>query len=356
MNLASKLFLIALLPMAAAVTSCQDDNEWKPTWALPIIKEQTIRIGEFIGHDHVAKVNEKVKEEWKNYVEEQSEEEGGDLAAVDSVAYRVLTDSSSTYVAFDSSGAPKLSESTEAQIRENLNEDSAAVEEKINQINKFLAAYYAAQHDELGTPPAQASNLKAKARPRAEPAAGSESASGEGGSAISTLLDAIIDQNNVFVTAANLLSTLGDDYIDSINNRIDDILEQANMVDSVELDLEEYVGEGVSITALELYLNITDSLPFDVNLNINFVGAKGDSISNIVNRSNFETTISKVLKEDKDRAELDNIIQNAKKVKFSVACRRTDPITGEILRSLSDKGITFSLRVKVQAPMNNFNF
>ena len=359
MNLASKFFLITLLPVAAAVTSCRDDNEWKPTWALPIIKEQTIRISEFIGPNQVAEVNKKVKEEWDSYVQRQlggvGGGGGGDSATVDSVAYRVLTDSSSTYVAFNSSGTPQLSDSTVALIKENLKDDDE-VDDKIQQINDFLAAYYEA-HPELASP-TQPSTLKAKAkaRPRAAPAAGSASTYSGGGSAVSNLLDAIIDQNDVFVTAANLLSTIGTGYLDSINSQIDNMLEQANMVDSVELDLAEYVGEGVSITALELYLNITNSLPFDVALNVNFVGAKGDSISNIVNSSNFETTISKVLKEDKDRAELNNIIQNAKKVKFSVACRRTDPITGEILRSLSDKGITFSLRVKVQAPMNNFNF
>ena len=354
MNLASKFFLITLLPVAAAVTSCRDDNEWKPTWALPIIKEQTIRISEFIGPNQVADVKEKVKEGWNSYVQEQLGT-AGDSATVDSVAYRVLTDSSSTYVAFDSSGTPQLSDSTVALIRENLG-DNPETKDKIQQINNFLAAYYEA-HPELASP-TQPSTLKAKAKagPRAAPAAGSASISSGGSSAVSNLLDAIIDQNDVFVTAANLLSTMDTSYLDSINSQIDNMLEKANMVDSVELDLAEYVGEDVSITALDLYLNITNSLPFDVALNVNFVGAKGDSISNIVDTSNFEPTISKVLKEGENGDELNNIINKAKKVKFSIACQRNVSITEEILRSLSDKGITFSLRVKVQAPMNKFDF
>ena len=243
MNSTLKFFSIALLPMIAALTSCQDDNEWKPTWALPVVKEQTIRIGDFMGDDDVADINAKVKEEWSNYVNERFGL--SDTSDVDSVAYKVLTSVASddtTYVTFKN-GAPVLNDSTVALIKENLT-GGDDVDKKIQQINDFLQAYYTAQQAQ-----AQNSTSSSKARPRAANSASSKGSYG-GDTAVNNLLDAMIHPTDVFITAANVLSTMGGEYLDSINSQIDSALQKANMVDSVDIDLAEYVGENASITAL----------------------------------------------------------------------------------------------------------
>ena len=337
--------------MIAALTSCQDDNEWKPTWALPVVKEQTIRIGDFMGDDDVADINAKVKEEWSNYVNERFGL--SDTSDVDSVAYKVLTSVASddtTYVTFKN-GAPVLNDSTVALIKENLT-GGDDVDKKIQQINDFLQAYYTAQQA-----PAQNSTSSSKARPRAANSASSKGSYG-GDTAVNNLLDAMIHPTDVFITAANVLSTMGGEYLDSINSQIDSALQKANMVDSVDIDLAEYVGENASITALEISLDIKNSLPFKVTLNVNFTDADGDSISNIVSVSDSISSIATILKKlgEKDENELNTIIKKAKRVKFSATCKRDSIITEEILRTLSQKTISFSLRVRVQAPMNKFDF
>ncbi|MDR2814504.1 MAG: hypothetical protein LBB79_07635, partial [Prevotellaceae bacterium] len=215
-----KFFLIMLLPAVAAwATSCQDDDSWKPTWALPLVKAQTITIGYFMGDDAVKEVNDRVKEKWEEYVEKKFAEI--DSANVDSIAYAVLAeDTTSTYVTFNN-GIPELNDSTKKLIRENLKENGQS-EAKIAQINSFLAAYSKATQSNNPPQPSTQSS-KAKARPR-DSDGNSDGGSSDyygGGSAIHNLLDAMIHPTDVFITAANLLSTMGKDYLGSINDQID---------------------------------------------------------------------------------------------------------------------------------------
>ncbi|MDR0414935.1 MAG: hypothetical protein LBH84_05920, partial [Prevotellaceae bacterium] len=111
--------LIVLLPvMAAAVAavmavSCEKDANWKPTWALPLVKEQTILIEKFIDDKTVKEVNDKVRVLWGDYVTKHLTA-GISLDSanvIDSIAYLVLVNNKdSTYVTFED-GTPKLNDS-----------------------------------------------------------------------------------------------------------------------------------------------------------------------------------------------------------------------------------------------------
>jgi hypothetical protein len=344
-----------LLPaVAVAVASCQDDKEWQPTWALPIVKEQTITIGDFIDTADVKEVNNRVREQWNSYVNKRFG--NTDTANVDSIAYTMLVENKdSTYVTFEG-GKPALNESTETLIKENLKtkgENDEAIAEKIEQINDFLETYWKAKSPQP-TPPTP-SGLMAKARPLEEatsPPDGSSSRRG-GDSAVHSLLDAMIHPTDVFITAANLLSTMGSEYLDSVNNQIDSVLQKANMTDTIAIDFAEY-ADSKSISGLDIYLDITSMLPFEVTLSANFIDANGDSIGSIANRQLDSEPIPPA-SFDKDSG-LEEIIENTTGVRFSVSCRKKGSISEEILRTLSQKTISFSLRVKMQAPMSNLSF
>ncbi|MDR0710848.1 MAG: hypothetical protein LBF67_00675, partial [Prevotellaceae bacterium] len=186
-----KFFLIALLPVAAAVTSCQDADDWKPTWALPIVKDQILRIGDFITDEEVKEINDQVRAEWKGYVNERFS--SSDSIGIDSVAYTALTKKDSTYVDFDAQGVPTLNDSTKTLIKENLKtkgESSDVIEAKIDQINDFLKVYHSALELKAQQQSINPSS-KARAKPRAEPSGGGEKYYG-GDTVVNNLLDAMI--------------------------------------------------------------------------------------------------------------------------------------------------------------------
>jgi hypothetical protein len=350
MNSTLKIFLIALLPVAAVVTSCQDDDDWKPTWALPIVKEQTLCIGDFISTEQVAEVNKQVKTEWTSYV--QNSFSDGDSTNIDSIAFAVLASEDSTYVTF-AQGAPKLNDSTEKLIEKHLSETGKTeteIQGKIEQINDFLKAYYNALPQSES--PTQNPG-KARAKPRAE-TSGNKYYGGD--SVVNNLLDAMIDPTDVFVTAANLLSTMGTSYLDSINSQIDSLLEKANMTDTIALDLAKNIGAEASITALEIGLAVTvdTTLPFEITLKASFIDVES-SESSIIDRTFSKGEKIDHTKTFSDDAELDDIVKS-KGVILSVSCKRSAPITEATLRNLSKGAISFSLRVKIQAPMNKLDF
>jgi hypothetical protein len=323
-----------LLPLAAvAVTSCQDDPEWKPTWALPLVKDQTMSIGDFMEKSDVEEVNDRVRAEWKDYVAERFGL--NDSVNVDSIAFVVLVDTTSNYVDYDADSIPKLNTPTDSIIRANLTENNpnVNVDEKIKQINDFLESYKKAQLTSSSSP---------------------SSGSYGGDVVVHNLLDAMIHPDDVFITAANLLSAMGDGYINSVNDQIDKVLEKANMTDTIAVNFAEYVGEDVAISSLELHLGVTNVLPFEVKLSADFI----DDKNSVVNEAIKETTFTghKECSSPPFDNQLDNIVKNTEAVKFSVKCTRTQPITEPDLRMLSKKTISFNLRVRIQAPMNKFNY
>ncbi|MDR1342546.1 MAG: hypothetical protein LBK18_04720 [Prevotellaceae bacterium] len=341
-----RYFLIAMLPVvAAAAISCKDDDNWKPTWALPLVKEQTIRIGDFITDSDVKKINNRVRQQWTSYVADRFG--NSDTTNVDSTAYCVILVDSTTYVTFDS-GYPALNDSTEHLIRKNLTGDPDAINAKIAQINQFLKSY----GEDHPNPPGN----------------GDPSSNSYGGNtAINSLLDAMIHPTDVFITAANVLSAMGNDgkyYVDSIRDQIDTLLLGAQMTDSIPINFADYVPDGEVISSIELDVTINSSgwLPFYFNFGANFVGANSDSICAIFSGDDVIHLTNPPSphfgKDGTQKEALDDIVKRTQFVKFSAKCGREPDrsITENVLRTLSDQGISFSVRVKVQAAMSKFTF
>ncbi|MDR2813574.1 MAG: hypothetical protein LBB79_02810 [Prevotellaceae bacterium] len=344
-----KFFMIMLLPVVAAwVTSCQDDPNWDPTWALPLLKSQTITIGDFIEPDAVKEVNDKVRAQWDSYVAERFGLT--DTANVDSIAYVVLTeDENSTYVAFGNDGKPVLNDSTKRLLEENLEGGHADKEKKIKQVNDFLQAYWEA-HPELNNQSKTKSTSQAKAGPRADRTPGDNKSYG-GNTAVSNLLDAMIHPTDVFITAANLLSTMGEGYLDSINSQIDDILTKASQTAPVDFNLKDYVG-GADVGSLEVGLSIANALPFEIELQAYFVadGTPVEENRYIINEKIASNSSEKTYQQSFKGNSLKTIAERSTGVIFSVKCT-SKTITERDLRELSKKNISYSLRVKVQAPI-----
>jgi phosphotransferase system IIB component len=356
MKTTQKFFMFALLAViAAAVVSCQDDKEWEPQWALPLIKEQTISIGDFMDSSSVGDVNNKVKEQWNSYVQQRLGE--NDLENIDSTAYVVLTQGDTVYVTFNNSGVPELNDETKEKIRGDAQDNSEA-EKKIEEINSFLKIYsltHPTYHNSTTQSRAMMKNNGSNANSNA-----GQSTSG-GDTAINNLLDAMVHPTDVFTTAANLLSVMGPTYIDSINNQIDDLLGKTNMTDTIEINLADYVGEGASISGLDFYLGVKSTLPFKISLLADFIDADGRSVSSIINETFASPENPQEGQQEKqchnsftDKAKLKEIVEQSKGVRFSVVCQRTSSMSEDILRKLAQQSVVFNLRLKVQAPMNNF--
>ncbi|MDR1417445.1 MAG: hypothetical protein LBJ57_08545 [Prevotellaceae bacterium] len=365
MKPALKFCLLALLPViAAAAISCQDDDNWKPTWALPLIKEQSILIGSFIKESDVKEVNDQVRKEWNKYVKEKLNiGDGSGAGIVDSIAYLVLANhQDSIYVKFDNDG-PKLNDSIEAKIKESLGND-ADVDSKIAQVNKFLSVYWQALQQQSNSEGNNPLSAMAKSKAIAKnviSAQGGGGGTAGGDTAINNLIDAMIHPTDVFITAANVLSAMDADgsYIDSINAQIDSVLQKTKMLDSIAIDFADYVADGSPISAIELDIITTSAewMPFKFKFSANFADVKGDSICKIFEENNVDLEKSLSFPfEQSDEELLNEIVKNTKYVKFRVECWRTDRITKDILRTLSQKGIHFSVRLKVQAAMSKFKF
>jgi hypothetical protein len=274
----------------------------------------------------------------------------------------ILTkDIDSTYITFQDS-VPVLNPSIKDKIRENLQSslDSTEIENRIGQINSFLEDYWAAHPELHGSsaplPPAAKAKGRAIKKDASNPNSADKGSYG-GSSAINGLLEAMIHPTDIFITAANVLSTMGSDgtsYIDSINAQIDTVLQKAAMTDSIDINFVDYVGENSPISSIELYIATKgEDLPFEFEFKADFVGADGDSIRNIFTKSdvNLEDSPSFEFTE-KDASSIKTIVEETKYVKFSVKCLRTESINQNVLRTLSQKGISFSVRVRVQSAMS----
>jgi hypothetical protein len=224
-----------------------------------------------------------------------------------------------------------------------------------------LKAYKKAQLTSSSSTNTSSTNSTAKARPLAETSSPSSGSCG-GDSVVHNLLDAMIHPDDVFITAANLLSAMGDGYIDSVNDQIDKVLEKANMTDTIAVNFAEYIGEDAAISSLELRLEVKNTLPFNITLGADFINDDDNGNEAIIKDTtvngaeNTPPTSPFTAKFTTDRkSQLDNI-KNATGVRFSVICRKDKEITEQDLRTLSKRTIAFSLRVRIQAPMNKLGF
>ncbi|MDR2938050.1 MAG: hypothetical protein LBU92_03820 [Prevotellaceae bacterium] len=337
-------FLLAALCMAAlAVTSCEnEDPNWNPTWAVPVLKETSLTVADFVDEDMAADFNAQVKGFWNDYVNEQIADLGidGGAEAIDSLAYVVITNPDLGYVEMDEKGIPQLSDS----IKDVL-EDSQLTEDQINQIDDFLKDYFATgKIPNIPNFPRSAS-VKAAVQPRATP--------GLGSGMIDNLLDGISKNPvNIFPTVGTLLDIMPE-YEVQINQELDNVIEQTKMSDTIDLDLKGMVQDSSSVKLIKVNMEMENTLPLKIKLEANFVDAKGRIIERLFSNEEIGQVSSKGLEIEFNEAALTNIVEKTAAVQLEVSLVKTENLTAETLKYLADKGVTFSLRVKAQAGMSN---
>ncbi|GHV68399.1 hypothetical protein FACS1894199_15580 [Bacteroidia bacterium] len=309
--------MLGLIAVGTILTSCEDED-WDPTWAMPLVKDQTYLISEFLPADMptAESLNDSITYKWNQF------KTANDPAVVDSTAYTFLTDTASGYV--DLSGTtPKLNDETKGLISNPAT---------VTQIDGFLKDY----------------------KDPTVPAGG-----GGGGSAVSSLLDELKDPSKVISNAGNLITAMGGDSGDTdefkpadLDKQIDSLLAAA-MLDTMDLDLKSLIKEGESPNLLEIGLGLKgDQLPFIVKVRINFVGDNGYSkpLFNFELKSAAQQETTPPFTKD----EIAKIIKDTKGVEVKVECSRNPGDDAfEILKKLQTAGIIISLRVRVQAKMGS---
>jgi len=319
--------LVAATLCASSCDKLKDDDSWKPTWAVPLIKEMSLQLSDFVDSAQVDTFNVRIKEFWSDYVSEEIGL-GGGQETVDSVAYEILTqqgsDGSYFYVSMGTDGVPQLNDATKTVLQNNGNSPA-----QIDSINSFLADYKN----------------------------GSNTVSGD--SAINNLLKGIVgNSKDVFTTAANLIDhmrTTQSNYIDSINNQLDSILAQANMNELISLNLND-LTQGVPVVNIKLDMDIKNTMPFKINFNARFVADSTTTLNvgfkdkngNPIDSLNANAS-EESLSFDSGSTNLVEVFEKTTGVMLKIGCKKDEePLSAAALRTLADKGITFSMRVKVQ--------
>ncbi len=329
--------------VATSMSSCQEDENWQPTWAMPVVKETSLTVGDFVAEEDVAEFNVKIKEFWDDYVNDQRAAYG-DVAGdqnVDSVAYSVLTDTTLNYVTHPTDGTtPQLT--PEAIAENNLTPD------QVDQINQFLEDYFRLLYPTVN-PTSRSAGVKRVVRPMA-------AASG-GQSAIDNLLDGIASNPpSVFPTVATLMNIMPD-KIDSINAQLDEVLKKANMNDLFDLNLRDLVKDAQGVTYLKIDMDMENTLPFRVSFHANFVDAAGDSIRSLfsdnLNQSASKPLPSFYLDNSNGARDLQKIINQTNGVRLKVDLTKAGELNAEQIKELANKGIKFDLRVRIKAQMND---
>jgi len=343
-----KLFALVLLAAATLfVTSCEDDDNWKPIWAVPLISEMKMQVSDFVDSAQVAEFNAQIRQIWHDYVAEELGI-GGGQETVDSVAFLILTsinsDSLHTYVDITEDG-PQLNDTTKNMLAE-----MGVTEDMIDIINSFLNDYWANNPD-IWSAWGKAFVKKTSHVAAPKNTGGSEA---NGTTAIDFLLQGIIgDSKDIFVTAANIMDRLSNTpYFNEIDTQLDEVLQKANMNDTIELDLSS-MAQGVEISYVKLEMNISNTMPFSVNFAASFVDSVGNELLKIFNNDTLSVNQlnKQLIFEGRDLAEK---FEKTKGISLKVDCTKNAPLTSDMLRTLAEKGITISnMRVKAQAGMGS---
>ncbi len=357
----TKLYsILALLFVAISATSCKDDPEWQPTWAIPVVKETSLTVGEFITQADVEQFNAKIKEYWDDYVNEQLSAIGGldGQDNIDSAAYFVLTDSSLNYVVFpDDGSAPELTPSTDSMLREN-----GLTEQQIEEINDFLQDYWNQNPGLHQLPQIMGAGVQVK-KARIKTAAGPASTGSKG--AIDNLLLGITKKpESIFPTVASLM-TMMPSKADEINNELDEVLKNANMDNLIDLSLRDITG----VVYMQIDMDMENTLPFLINFSANFTGSNRDSVYNLFTRDSLfdqqafdnqppfytpptRESLNFYIDNSQNAGELQKIINETEGVLLKAVLIKKHNLTPEKIKNLTDKGIKFGMRVKVKTRMN----
>jgi len=328
----TKLFAPVLLAAAALFfASCEDSENWQPTWAVPLVKEKKMQVGDFIKESQVTEFNQQLQDIWGEYVDEELRESGAVYGpqVVDSVAYLIFfsknTDGSYMYV--DTSGScPRLNDATEAMLL------ITAGQNEVDDINQFLCYYEENPQGNVGS----------------------------GNTAMEHLLFGGIvgDSKDIFVTAANVIEKLegtiyGTEYIDKIDAQLDSVLKQANIDEFIELNISELTN-GAQVSKIVIDMDIENSMPFTIKLAVSFVNADSSPAMHMFNETVVKGPSAPLPPCNKEGSDLNNAVNSATAIQLKVECKKDEHLTPAVLRTLGETGITIkNLRVKVQAGMSS---
>jgi len=325
-------FAFALFAAAAlfATPSCSDDDSWRPTWAVPLVKDMSLQLSGFVGEEELTTFNERIKEFWNDYVDIEMHlpvGEGGQ-DTVNLVAYEVLTkknDKGDYYYVDMVGGTPRLNDTTKQW---------SLTQEEISSIDEFLAKYKTG-----------GSTVK-------------------GDSAINCLLNGVANGKDAFIITANLLERMrqsdGVNYTDSVNYQLDSILTNASMNELISLNLNE-LTQGVPISHVKLGMDIENTMPFKVKFNASFVDTDSaptlpidfrDEHNNPIDSLNANASKTKCSFDSGDK-DLAAIFEKTTGVQLNVDCKKHEDLTPDKLRKLAGQGITFSMRVKIETTGKN---
>jgi hypothetical protein len=344
--------LLAVLCAAALATSCKEDENWNPTWAIPVLKESSLTVADFVSPEMGAEFSAAVNGFWNDYINNQLKvldnrpDTIQELHNIDSMAYAVLTDTSLHFVEYEN-GTPKLTD-------EVVEENNISGEQR-EQIDEFLNIYYSLLISGGGAHGAAVKGYAVK--PKAE----DDENVGKGKGAIESLLSGIAENPlNIFPTVATLLEVLPT-YKDSINAELDKVLEQATMDELQEADLKSLAQSADGVKRIEVGMDINNSLPFRVAIEANFIDGNNDNslIHPLLQggNENLDPSGSNELKPFSipainDEELLKDIVSKTTHIQLKVKLTKSEQLTAETLRTLANRGVKFNLRVRVQANMS----
>ncbi|MDR1225284.1 MAG: hypothetical protein LBK47_00080 [Prevotellaceae bacterium] len=343
-----KMLVVAGLAVVAGafISSCKDDPNWQPTWAAPVVKEITLTVKDFMTEGAGSDALDNVTAYWEEFVEWETGTPKGTNDAIDSMAYAVLTDTTSAYAHYVdytvSDGTPQLSDSARKELDKN-----GVTSDQMDSINVFLEQYFNSKIK-------QGVNPK-RVQAKAEPVPTSNNASGS--LAIGYLLSGLIDPTNIFATVGNLLAVMPQKYQDSLNMELDHILAKFDLKDTIALTLKSYAKDASSVKSISITMDVKNTMPIQAKLQAVFTDANNDSIHNIFDESknNIAGDASKTISFSLDNpAQLEKVFNDTKYVSLKTSLAKDKPLDAKAIRELPDKGITFNLRVKIQAQMDKF--
>ncbi|MGL4908898.1 MAG: hypothetical protein ACRC3G_06160 [Bacteroidales bacterium] len=303
--LLSKILLLTLcIALVGANYSCDDNSDWDPTWAIPLIRQTELKVEKFLQSSEKKVFTESLSKIWQDAIVNQ------DPAAGNALAYNILTDTTQSLALVEyKDGAPNLKNDVADRLQ--------LSPEDIEIINNFLKLAT------IENPSSQDSNV------------------------ISILLNGLSNSSeDIFIFAGNFANSLPN-ILPSINQNLQILLSSVEMQDSLEFSLTDLVGSADNVSYAIFDMDMSSTLPFNIKIDVNFSTKAKAKIplfnESILSHSTF------LLTKTYEESEVKEVINNGTGLLLEADIALKDDLDAKNIKTLGIQGISYNFRIKTNA-------
>ncbi|MGL5914505.1 MAG: hypothetical protein ACRCZB_10100 [Bacteroidales bacterium] len=303
--LLSKILLLTLcIALVGANYSCDDNSDWDPTWAIPLIRQTELKVEKFLQSSEKKVFTESLSKIWQDAITNQ------DPAAVNTLAYNILTDTTQSLALVEyKDSVPNLKNDVADRLQ--LSSADIAI------INNFL------KPATIENPSSQSSDV------------------------VSILLSGLSNSSeDIFIFAGNFANSLPD-KLPSVNKKLQTLLSNVEMQDSLEFALTDLVGSADNVSYAVFDMDMNSTLPFDINIDVNF--STKDKVEIPLFKCSVLSNSRNLLTQEYKKLEVKEVINNGTGLLLKADIALKDDLYAKNIKTLGIQGISYNFRIKTNA-------